>query len=107
MTPEELFPGYEFNGLEISIPISSLDNLLSPDVHPTQGDWRKLFFSICSTAQTYYNNLDSTEKSSAFYASNPLQYKSNLYEDAVKKVYIFKFTGNMLLSDPIVTDEPL
>jgi hypothetical protein len=103
--PEEFFIGYSFDGTTIEFQLSTFNGLSHGESHPTRGDWRDLAFSICSTLQTYYNNLDSGSRDPSFRARAVQQYPSSLGDNAVRQTYSFEFTDNITMTNPDVIEE--
>jgi len=104
--PGAVWPGYSSDGVKIGIPVTAVAGLTSLEAHPTAGDWRAVFFSLCSTIQTHYDGLASEDRSSAFIARSPSYRPSPFAPNAVKKTYSMKVEQTFTLEGPDVVPEP-
>jgi hypothetical protein len=104
--PTQLFPGYSSDGTNITIPIADIEGLTAAEANSTTGDWREIFYGLCTTVFIHYNGLVAADKPQAFKANPPSRYavESGALSGTFRETFQFQFWNEYAYGD--VVDEP-
>lgn len=104
--PTALFPGYESDGVNITIPLEDITGLTASEAHAVTGDWRNIWLSMCYTVLTHVDSLPVANKPVALTVDLPTitRVRSGSLSGSLKQTYQFVFYNT--LPDTNVVDEP-
>lgn len=102
MLPTELFPGYAFDGTDITIPLADLAALSSAEANATTGDGREVLRALLDAAYTNYNGLATKPSKMSMTKPNPALATgaSGQFRQTYTAVFDLAPTGLQMASEP-------